>query len=822
MRPVDQLDAALARYFAWSFARPWDTPDIEERLSAAQRDSAAAGPDSELPVVDESSLQRSFDRARAGCRALAQAIAEVWALTDNEASLAATKRLLARADRLGGDLTEMDAGSPDAVRLLRLFVRHGQQMTRRQRERAAAVSMLLPAPEPHTAELADLLVEIAQAGDGAMADALLSEEDRLPPLGDVPMLGVRLADVVDEGPIHAARAVAIDFLARLEPRDTATAALRRALHLPSFAVRARALHALSTSEPPAVTAADLVHVLQDLVAHPPPFTLSDDEHEENERMMAEGVIAALEHVQPPQAEEALLDLIDAEHETVWLDAAWATEALAVAFPETAAAMVDHWLKCAHAHQRVSALAALRRLPLDTAEPRLRLAAADPAFVVRDAAQAQWLERFDRVYPVRAEDLPGAALLEAPASELFLSRLAVVHGRVREARRAMGRALLAEAPNREALILLLQLIGDDTDSGEPSFGSRDEGWASAVVERFGPKGVEGLCALAARFPEPESFGWMRRLGDLVERGSIAADRAGPLRALAAQHVASDDAGRVDDSIRVLARLGAPAELLERVLTLALDDDFGAADARGLVVSWPDRAIDTRLASEMALALAERDWTRLRYAARIALERGAPAARVIAQRVLEVAESEPEAAEAAVECARHLRAVGALDDAWALSVLAHPDQPLFVVAARVWMGRDAVRPALEAALSSRAREGSSAVEAALALLRGEPHLSPRDRRLVSVLDLAAPPERAELVYAMCVCGAPHAVVARHLEELLVSADPNVTSSLVGVALWLKSPKARTLLRAVLPRICDVELRADIEDVLGTGPAPYWAEG
>src|SRR5260370_35682826 len=281
MRPVDQLDAALARSFARRFARPWDTADIEERLSAAQRDSAAAGPDSELPVVDESSLQRSFDRARAGCRALAQAIAEVWALTDNEASLAATKRLLARADRLGGDLTEMDAGSPDAVRLLRLFVRHGQQMTRRQRERAAAVSMLLPAPEPHTAELADLLVEIAQAGDGAMADALLSEEDRLPSLGDVPMLGVRLADVVDEGPIHAARAVAIDFLARLEPRDTATAALRRALHLPSFAVRARALHALSTSEPPAVPAADLVNVLPDLVAHPPPSPLSLPRHPAN-------------------------------------------------------------------------------------------------------------------------------------------------------------------------------------------------------------------------------------------------------------------------------------------------------------------------------------------------------------------------------------------------------------------------------------------------------------------------------------------------------------------------------------------------------------
>ncbi len=655
-----------------------------------------------------------------------------------------------------------------------------------------------------------------------MAAALLADEDWAPAVADPARLVARLADVIDAGPTHAARAVAMDLLSRLPSRDAAIPPLRRALRLPSFAVRARALRALVGIGPRAVTEADLVHVLRDLVSHPPPDVVEDEEQEDDERMLADAVVLALSQVRPPDAEEALLDLIDAEHETVWLDAAWATEALAVAFPSTATAMVDHWLKCARAYERARALAALQRLPDETAEPRLRLAASDPAYAVRDAARRQWLERFQRVCPVRVEDLPGAALLDAAPSERFSSRLSVMHGRVREARLAMGRVLLAEAPEREALVLLLQLVGDDSDSGEPSFGSRDEGWAAAIATRFGALGVEGLCALAARFPEPESFGWLRRLGDLVERQAIAGATAAPLRALAAEHVASEDAVRVDDAMRVLARLGSPPELLDRVLALALDDDFGASEARTLVVAWPDRAVDTRLASEMALALAERDWSRLRYASWIALERGAPAARVIAQRVLEVAEQSPEAVDAAVECARALRAARWLDDDWARAALADPERPIFIVASRAWRGSAAVRPALESALASRARGGVSAVEAAIALLHGQPRMSPRDRRLVAVLAASSSALRAELVHALCIRGVPFGVVAPYLEELLVSADPNVTGALVGVAVWLRSPKARALLRSLLTRVLDFELRADIEEALGTAQAPYWAEG
>ncbi len=819
--PRDQVDPTRAKHFAWTFVGPGDSQGVARLLGAMEADEEGAiRKERPLLPAPDTQLERSREKMRAACRALSLGVAEAWATAEAEASMRATKRLLARADRLGAALGCMDAHPAEAVRLLRLAVRHMAKMTRRQRERASYVAGAMPLEHP---EVADLLVEIARAADRAMAASLLEDDAWSADVGDIDALVARLADVVDEGPTDDARAVAVDVLARLERRPTSVVAFRRALRLPSFAVRSHALHALATASPHAVAPDDLVLVLRDMITNPPPDILAcgddvivQDQLEEDERMMAEGVISALVHVQPAEAEEALLDLIDAEHEVGWLDAGWATEALAAAFPETAAAMVDHWLKCARSHERVRALAALERLPAQLALPRLRLAASDPAFAVRDGARRQWLRRFDSACPVGAESALGAELLDQPPSDRFAARLAVMQGRVTEARRAMARALLTEAPDPEALVLLLQVVADDSDPPElvtSPAGTREDALAPLVVARFGAIGVRGVCAIAKRFPEPESFGWMRRLGDLVERGTIAREHAEPVRALAARQVSSDDAGRVDDALRVLGLLGAPPELIERIMALALDDEIGGSEARSLVIAWPDRAIDARLASEMALALAGRDWTRLRYAAWMALDRGAPAARVIAQRVLEVAERDSEAVDAAVECARRLRDAGLLDEAWVLSALARPASPIFSVAARAWRRDPGVRASLESAMASKARGGASAVQAAISLLHGEPGLSPRDRRLAAVLTAAAAPQRAELVHAMCMHGAPFALVGPHLEELLVSPDPNVSGPLVGIGVWLKSSKARALLRSLLPRVVDLDLRSDIEDALAT---------
>jgi hypothetical protein len=876
MHRHDEIDAALAKHFAWTFVRPGDSVELVERLRAAEAaatlakasevGNAVPGASDVSAVADlypagnvaseEVPGAKAKDAGRAGartaCRGLAAGVAEAWGMLDERLRFAAVKRLLLRADRLGVELWEMHAWPLEAVRLLRLLVLFGPRMTRRQRERSASVATFVPVDHP---EAVELLVEIAKGGDRAMADALLADDEWAPDAGDPAAIVARLADVIDQGPTHESRAIAIELVARTEPIEGAVSALRRALELPSFAVRSRALHALAAAQPCRVRAGDLARVLRDLVTHAVPDPFTDDEHEDNERIFAEAVLLALERVQrddaptgldqlgtgssdvpsattgPAQAldeaAEALLDWIDAEHDALWLDAGWATEALAIAFPETAAAMVDHWLKCARSYDRAKALGALVRLPVKLARPRLQRAASDPAPSVRDAARQQWLHRFGAGCPVDVTSLIGAELLDAPPSERFQSRLLVMHGRVAEARLAMARSLLAEAPDREALVLLLQLVGDDTVSGEPLplhgvEGQESKEWAALIAERFGVLGVQGLCALAIRFPEPESFAWMRRLGDLVERGTIAREHAAPLRTLAAHHMASEDAGMVEDSVRLLALVGAPAELLDRALRLALDVELASPSARDLVLAWPDRTIDTRLASELAVAVAERAWERAQRAASMALGRGSPAARVIAQRVLEIAREDEAAVDAAVECAYRLRELKELDEGWALAALRRPESPIFTVAARVWRKNAAVRGALEAALASPARSGASRADAAIALLWADPPLSPRDRRLGTVLSGAPPRQRAELVHAMCMHGAPLSHVARHLEELLASTDTDVANALVGVAQWLRSPKARALLRAALPRILDAELRADVEEELGTSDAPYWVEG
>jgi hypothetical protein len=906
MQHRDEIDATLAKHFAWTFVMPGEGAKVLERVRIAHEaafarsaergrdpvdgptglaaddgiehtpglgdrsgDAAGAGPGSAFPVPMPSRLDadgadstrtKARVKARLGCRALAESIAEAWRQhlarpEDERACLQAVKRVLLRADRLGVELLEMQHSPLEAVRMLRLFVRCGPKMTRRQRERSANVASLVPLDHP---EAAELLVDVARAGDRVMADALLADDEWLPDVGearDVEALAARLADVVDDGPTHACRVIAVELIARLEACAKVPAALRRALALPSFAVRAQALHALATARPCAVEPRDLVQVLRDLVTHAVPDSLSDDEHEENERVFAEAVLIALERLRPSgagvassgspglgrewdDAAEAFLDWIDAEHDAVWLDAGWATEALAIAFPEAGAAMVDYWLKCSRAYDRAKALAALERLPVDLARPRLELAASDPAPSVREPARQKWLRRFGTACPGDAQGAVGIDLLGGPPSDRFAARLVVMQGRVAEARSAMARAMLAEAPDPEALVLLLQFMGDDIVSSEPLAPhprtsdppgmdvARDprkgKDWAAVIAAGFGALGAEGLCALAARFPEPESFGWMRRLGDLVVSGAIAREHSEPLRALAARHVASEDAAVIDDALRVLSLVGAPPELLDRALGLALDADLASSAARELVLAWPGGAVDRRLASEMALALAERDWARVQCAASVALGRGAPAARVIAQRVLEVAEDDEGAVDAAVECAHRLRALGALDEAWALAALGRPASPIFTVAARVWRRSGAVRAALEAALASPARQGVSRAEAAIALLWGDPPLSPRDRRLPAVLAAAPPVERAELVHAMCIQGAPLAHIASHLEALLTSSDPGVAHALIGVAHWLRSPKGQALLRAALPRVTDEELKADIEGEIGTSSAPYWVEG
>jgi hypothetical protein len=824
----DEMDAALARHFAWTFVRPGDSIDITDRLAAAQvaEDEAARAPAAPQPP-DPAEVARFHAEAAAVCEPLAAAIQQAWALAEGDGQLRATRRLLARAARIHGQLCEMVKWPVEAVRLLRLAARHAGSLTRRQRQHAAEVTQWLPLGHP---ELAELFVEVARSADGNLTDALLADDGWAPDVGGddaEDSLVARLADVIDDGPTHAHRIVALDLLLRFPRRDHAAAALRRALRLPSFVVRTRALDLLVSAAPVLVADDDIAFVLRDLVDHPPPDALGRaDELDSTEELFAQSVLAALEHAHPDEAEEALLDWIDLESDTLHLDQGWASGALAVAWPEAAAAMVDHWLSCASGYSRTHAIDALERLPPEMAEPRLRLAATDPMEHVREAARGCWLKRFGHACPVGPGDVIGAQLLDLgdrPPSDRFLARLAVMHGRVPEARHAMARALLAEAPDREALVLLLQLVADGTESKEPQHPSgEDTGWARTIVERFGAVGFAGLCAIAARFPEPSSFGWMRRLGDLVAAGLVSRDDAGPLRAIAADLIAHDEGfGACEDALSALAVVGPPRELFDRVVAMAFHEGLdGSWEARKLLVAWPDKAADTRLVSEMALALAERR-DALRDIVWVALERRAPAARVLAHRVIEVADDDPEVIDAATECARQLRRAGELGDAWALAALAQPDSPRFTIAVHAWHRVEAVRGALEAALSSTARGGAAAAEAAAALLCFDPPLSVRDRRLPRLLAAAPPVARADVIRAMSLQGLPLALVAPHIEELFAMDDPAVAAALQGVPSGLSSPRGRALLRSLLARVVDPDLRTEVEEALDASRPAYWAE-
>jgi hypothetical protein len=824
----DEMDALLARHFAWSFARPGEAADITERLRAAEaaREAAAREP-APPPEPDPIEAARLHAEAAAACEPIAAAVREAWAIADADEQLRATRRLLARAARIPGQLGEMDKWPVEAVRLLRLAVRHAASLTRRQREHAADITKWLALQD---AELAELFVEVARSADANMADALLDDDEWAPEVGGddaEDSLVARLADVIDDGPTHAHRVVALDLLGRFPRREHAAAALRRALRLPSFVVRTRALDLLVTSAPVLVGDDDIAFVLRDLVEHPPPDALGrDDELDAIEELFSQSVLAALEHAHPDEAEEALLDWIDLESDAMHLDQGWASGALAVAWPEAAAAMVDHWLSCAAGYSRMHAIDALERLPREMAEPRLRLAATDPMAHVREAARRCWLQRFGTACPVGPGDVIGAKLLEGPPSDRFLARLAVMHGRVVEARHAMARALLAEAPDREALVLLLQLVADGTESKEPHYPvGEDGGWANTIVERFGAAGFAGLCAVAARFPEPSSFGWMRRLAGLVASGLVVRGDAAPLRAIAGDLIAHDEGfGACEDALHALAVVGPPPELFDRVLSMAFHEDHeGSWEARKLLVAWPDKAADTRIVSEMALALAERRDT-LHDIVWVALQRRAPAARVLAHRVIEVADEDtasPGVLDAATECARQLREAGELDDAWALAALAQPESPRFTIAVHAWHRVEAVRGALDAALSSTARGGAAAAEAAAALLCFDPPLSVRDRRLPRLLAAAPPVARADVIRNMSLQGLPLALVAPHIEELFAMDDPAVAAALQGVPSGLSSPRGRALLRSLLARVVDPDLRTEVEEALDASRPAYWAE-
>src|SRR5271154_1368584 len=106
----DRLHTALAKHFAWCFALPGSTVDVAERLRWAREEQAAYGEQS-IPVTlpEAFETESTAPRGRSLCIELAALVAAAWALANVDASLAATKRLLSRADRIGQGIIGMES-----------------------------------------------------------------------------------------------------------------------------------------------------------------------------------------------------------------------------------------------------------------------------------------------------------------------------------------------------------------------------------------------------------------------------------------------------------------------------------------------------------------------------------------------------------------------------------------------------------------------------------------------------------------------------------------------------------------------------------------
>jgi hypothetical protein len=809
----DVLDKVRAMQFAWRMARPGET------FVLPQDEAPEAEPPSSPAVATQ--VNEAFrDQALATSRALALEVARAWAMRDERAQLRATKALVRRAHDAGLQVVAMHEFPLEAVRFGRLAVRHMRKLSKNEREAAFATVTFLELPHE---EAGELLVEIARAGASDFAEAVLWNEDAELVVGDTEVLARRLAELVDAGPTDRVRAVALDLLQVVDERVTIPA-VRRALRLPSFPVRARAMRNLVAYDPPAIEEADLRFALQDLVVHPPPED-TDDAAEADQTMLADAILAALAVVQPAEGEDALLELEAAELSAlITLDCDWAREALAVGYPETAASLLEEKLRCTDAYQRMRALDAVARLREDHARRLLLLAATDAAPDVREQARATWFDRFGEACPL--DELAGLAtdLLEGPPSDRFRARLTVLRGRSEEARKKMAKALLPEAPDREALVLLLLALADDRLEKEPRW-KHDEpakGWAADVVCRFGSAAVKGMCALAARYPVAANLrSWLGLLGALVEACVIGEEDVAKVRAAAMDALEPGTYGAVKDPLELLAVVGAPAEGVDVLLAYAFDDDDATFAAANALATAQDETLDARLAAHMEEALAGRDDERFERASRTAFKRRGEGALAVARNVLARVDDEEDLINMAVRCAQALSPEEL--QAWAVEALAHPDRASFEVAARAcFPAKGRVRARLEEALSSSARGGASATEAAVALLRAEPKMKVRDRRLVPILGAAPLAARAGLLAVMLGFGAPLAPLERHVEELYTSSDVTVTSQLAWTPGSL-GKRGRALLLRVLPKVVDAELRAEIDDALDREPdaSSYWRD-
>ena len=473
-----------------------------------------------------------------------------------------------------------------------------------------------------------------------------------------------------------------------------------------------------------------------------------------------------------------------------------------------------------------------RLPDALARPRLLAAAADGVPEIAERAQAIWRERYAEACPFDHMSGVMLALLDGPPSEQMLSRLIVLRSSPLEVRAAMVAVLLDEAPDPEALVLLLFAALDariwehQTHPGLP----RDRAsFCRALIERFEARAVAGLLALDARFPMGE-FGWLHVIAALATAGAIPEMTYPGLRAAAARRFGNPDERPAYDAIAILAHVIPPPELTDRLWQMAREPAetsyFRDVIVRALArLPAGDGRLDAMVVTEMDSALAVPDLPRFARAAAVGFGRTLAAAVALTERALSefgaARPEDPRVITALVGCVEALAAVGCLSDTFLREALARPGSYLCAIAARHALQCELTEPEAEALVAVLACEDPACAAEAACTLLGRDSIGPTHPGLFAIAARAPLVLRAELVYRMRMRGAPWSLLWPLLEPLLVAADPDVADPLRHIAHEFDKEGLPKKLRPLLPRVADPELRRDIEGILAWTGNRHWKD-
>ncbi len=806
----DVINKAAAMKFAWRAVnaddldalldvKPEDEPMSKsvasQGMALEQSPDETAERSGQGPAENEKqsdTLRRQWEANKEECRVLSNEVLYIWSLRKPEEQAPHIPKLARTVRKMMFELAWMRHFPLAAVRLWLLVIQHRNLLTKDDRNNTFHTLRFMVLPAQHK-ELLNLFLSVAELGLGLPA-YLLEENISDAFVRRYPEFGQRVIQVYEQADSLRVKEVAIAFVAKL-PLHQSSATLIQALRSDIGRVRWTALTALLEKDPTCIPHETLMWLLEDAVVHPFPR-----KHGTNAYRLIKGYCAtllrAVKDHPPPDGYQPLLRMIHGRGESFIRDRAgmteeWALCVLAAAYPERAIAPIDSMLRHPNSWKRYHAIDALWHLREDLAKPRLLIGAGDLIGHIAERAQRFYFSRFHQeCLPSPLSGMEDDLLIEAP-SDVFLGRVAVLRSAADKARHAIMDTLLAEAAQlsapaelgareRENLVLLLACLRDDsTGYRRKSEPKTRRSWANVLVKHFGEPAFAKLLSMAEFHAGggPECS-WLTPLSELAQEGILSEAQIAALRACIYRFLLSPNYSLTSDEIDALRPIGATVEVLDMLWNVALERlkrdtsprGFPHISASRVLVEMKDcPELDERIAVEGREAFERKNWEEFERIIYIGCQRKVQAAADLALACADAVEKRPGLLPVAKKVASSLCFMGGAPADWLHSRLLSPESPCFCVAADLVRrpAPEGMEELLWKALSSPARKGAAAAEAAEALVSLE-LLPVDDARLPPILEAAPIPSKAALLYTILIWDGPLSSVWKPLISVLTSDD------------------------------------------------------